>query len=98
MPIVAGIRVPREQTLQLAAMLTRAGFDRSSRLLLDAITNNQEFVALETDDREAILAVLDHPQTDRLVELRTALFAELDWQRGFGRTPRSHRSPDANHG
>jgi hypothetical protein len=79
-------------------MLTRAGFDRSSRLLLDAITNNQEFVALETDDREAILAVLDHPQTDRLVELRTALFAELDWQRGFGRTPRSQRSPDANHG
>ena len=98
MPIVAGIRVPREQTLQLAASLTRAGFDRSSRLLLDAITNGQEFIALATDDREAILAVLDHPQTDELVELRTALFAELDWQRGFGRTPRAQRSPYASHG
>ena len=98
MPIVAGIRIPREQTLHLAAMLTRAGFDRTARLLLDAITNGQEFIALATDDREATLAVLDHPQTDELVELRTALFAELNWQRGFGRTPRSQRSPYANHG
>ena len=98
MPIVAGIRIPREQALHLAAMLTRAGFDRTSRVLLDAVTNGHEFVALATDDREAILAVLAHPPTDELVELRTVLFDELNWQRGFGRSPRAHRSPYASHG
>jgi hypothetical protein len=37
--------------------------------------------------------VLDHPQ-DELVELRTTLFAELNWRRGIPRVhePRS-RSP-----
>ena len=82
MPIVAGVRVPRAQTLQLAALLTRAGFDRTSRILLDAVTNGHEFVALATDDREAMLAVLDHPPSEILVELRTVLFADLNWRRG----------------
>jgi hypothetical protein len=99
MPIVAGIRVPREQTLHLAALLARGGFDRTCRILLDAITNGQEFVALATDDREAILAVLDRPQTDELVELRTALFDELNWRRGMiDGVRRPQRSPYANHG
>jgi hypothetical protein len=97
MPIVAGVRVSREQALDIAAMLTRAGFDRTARILLDAVTNRQEFVALATDDREAILAVLDHPSPDELVELRTVLFDELNWQRGLigAVRPRS-RSPYAN--
>ena len=97
MPIVAGVRVPREQALTVAAMLTRAGFDRTARVLLDAVTNRQEFVALATDDREAILVVLDHPLPDKLVELRTVLFDELNWQRGLISAvgPRS-RSPYAN--
>lgn len=97
MPIVAGVRVPREQTLHVAAMLTRVGFDRTARILLEAVTNGQEFVALATDDREAILAVLDHPSPDELVELRTVLFGELNWQRGLigAVRPRS-RSPYAN--
>ena len=94
MPIVAGIRIPREQTLQLAAMLARAGFDRTSRVLLDAITNGHEFVALATDDREALLAVLDHPAKDELLALREVLFDELNWRRGYGRGPmRDTRSP-----
>jgi hypothetical protein len=82
MPIVAGIRVPREPTLELAAMLTRDGFDHTARILLEAITNGHEFVALTVDDREAILAVLDHPPQE-LVELRGALFSELNWRRGM---------------
>jgi hypothetical protein len=99
MPIVAGVRIPREQTLHLAALLTRAGFDRTSRVLLDAVTNGHEFVALPTEDREAILAVLTHPVTEQLVELRTVLFDELNWQRGLiGGTARPHTSPYANHG
>jgi hypothetical protein len=99
MPIVAGVRVSREQALHVAAMLTRVGFDRTARLLLDAVTSGQEFVALATDDREAILAVLDHPSPDELVELRTVLFDELNWQRGLidAARPRS-RSPYAKHG
>jgi len=98
MPIVAGVRVPRAQTLQLAALLTRAGFDRTSRILLDAVTNGHEFVALSTDDREAMLAVLDHPPSEILVELRTVLFADLNWRRGLVGGARRPQTPYAQHG
>lgn len=93
MPIVAGTRISRGHTLELAAMLARDGSDHTARALLDAVTLAREFVALTADDREAILAVLDHPRGE-LVELRTALFAELNWRRGIarGQQPRS-RSP-----
>jgi hypothetical protein len=97
-PIVAGVRVPREQTLQLAALLTRAGFDRTSRILLDAVTNGHEFVALSTDDREAMLAVLNHPPNEILVELRTVLFSELNWRRGLIGGARRPQTPYAQHG
>ncbi|HEY7344349.1 MAG TPA: hypothetical protein VH620_02225 [Gaiella sp.] len=80
MPILAGVRVSREQTLELAAMLTRDGSDHTARVLLEATTNGQEFVALSTEEREAILAVLDRP-TGELAELRQALFDELAWRR-----------------
>lgn len=80
MPIVAGVRISREQTLELAALLTRDGSDRTARLLLEATTSGQEFVALSTEDREALLAVLEHP-TGELVELRSTLFDELAWRR-----------------
>jgi uncharacterized protein (DUF1778 family) len=96
-PIVAGIRLGRTETLELAAKLTRAGSDHAARLLLDAVTQGQEFVALTADDREEILAVLDHPPHE-LVPLRTTLFSELNWQRRMndgGRRP--HRSPYARH-
>jgi hypothetical protein len=88
MLIVAGTRVPREKVLGLASMLTRDGSDRTARLLLEAVTNGQEFVALTMDDRERILAVLDRPPAG-LVELRHALFDELNWRRDWlssGRT------------
>jgi hypothetical protein len=98
MPIVAGIRIPREQTLHLGALLARAGFDRTSRILLDAVTVGQEFIALAEDDREAILAVLDRPQTDELVELRTSLFDELNWRRGMIGGAPSQPSPFTSHG
>ena len=93
MPIVAGTRISRQQTLELAAKLVRDGSDRTARVLLDAVTFRSDFVALSTEDREALLSVLDHPQ-DELVELRTTLFAELNWSRGMARVhePRS-RSP-----
>ena len=80
MPILAGVRVSREQTLELAAMLTRDGSDHTARVLLEASTLSQEFIALSTDDREAVLAVLDRPTGD-LVELRSVLFDELTWRR-----------------
>jgi uncharacterized protein (DUF1778 family) len=79
-PVIGGVRLPREQTLELAAMLTRNGSDHVARVLLDAITNRYEFVSLTWDDREAILAVLDHPPGE-LVALREAVFADLNWRR-----------------
>jgi hypothetical protein len=98
MPIVAGVRMPREQTLALASLLSRNGFDRTARILLDAVTNGHEFVALSTDDREAMLAVLGHPPSETLVALRTVLFDELNWRRGLvGGGPRP-QTPYAQHG
>ena len=95
MPILAGIRISRERTLELAAMLTRDGSDHTARVLLKAITEGHELVALTMGDREAILAVLDRPP-DELVDLRTALFAELNWRRGMVRgAQRFRRSPYA---
>jgi uncharacterized protein (DUF1778 family) len=97
MPIVAGTRISRDQTLELAAMLSRDGSDHTARVLLNAITDGHEFVALTIDDREAILAVLDRPP-EELVALRTALFAELNWRRGMARgARRSGWSPYARH-
>lgn len=90
MPIVAGTRLSREQTLELAARLSRDGFDRTERMLLEALTSGQEFIALSDDDREAMLAVLEHPPAD-LTELRSVLFADLNWRRGYGRTVRGLR-------
>ena len=93
MPIVAGTRISRHQTLGLAAKLVRDGADRTARVLLDAITFDSDFVALSTEDREALLSVLNHPQ-DELVKLRTTLFAELNWRRGIARGhERRSRSP-----
>jgi hypothetical protein len=93
MPIVAGTRISRQQALELAARLARNGSDRTARVLLDAITLDHDFIALSTDDREALLSVLDHPQ-DELVDLRTTLFAELNWRRGIARDhERRSRSP-----
>ena len=81
MPIVAGVRLSREHALELAAMLTRVGSDHTARLLLTAVTtNDQQFVALADDDRARILAVLGHPPPG-LGELRGVLFDELNWRR-----------------
>jgi len=85
MLIVAGIRMSRGEVLALASILSRDGADRTARLLISALTNRQEFVALTADDKEYILAALASRST-QLVELRTALFDELNWQR-HGLTP-----------
>ncbi len=95
MPVVGGVRITREATLELVAMLTSDGSDRTARLLLKAITHRQEFVALSFDEREAILDVLDHPP-EELVDLRSSLFAELNWRRSTNRSARrSGRFPYA---
>ena len=81
MPIVAGVRLSREHALELAALLRNDGSDHTARLVLQAVTNSgQEFVALADEDRERILAVLDHPP-EGLGELRGVLFDELNWRR-----------------
>ena len=90
MPIVAGIRLDRDDTLELGGILTRDGYDRAARLLLRAVTNGQEFVALTVDDKEDVLAALTRRPT-MLVDVRRALFDELNWQRR-GLTP-PHRPP-----
>jgi hypothetical protein len=85
--IVAGVRLDREPVLALAGMLARDGSDRTARTLLDAVTKGRQFVTLTRDDKERVLAVLDHPPAS-LSALRGALFDELNWQRN-GLTPPS---------
>ena len=81
MPIVAGVRITREQALAVAAMLTRDGSDHTARRLLEAVINpGQDFGALTTVDRECILDILDRPPVD-LTELRSALFDDVNWRR-----------------
>jgi hypothetical protein len=90
MPIVAGLRLSREEALELGSILTREGSDRPARLLLRALTSGQEFVALTSDDKEEIVAALDRRPTT-LVDLRRALFDELNWQRQGLAPPRRAR-------
>jgi N-hydroxyarylamine O-acetyltransferase len=59
--------------------------------LLRAVTNGHEFVALTTDDKEDVVAALTRRPT-LLVEVRRALFDELNWQRE-GLAP----GPNGNH-
>ena len=80
MLIVAGIRMQREDVLGLASMLSRDGSDRTARVLLKAVIDSQDIVALSFDDRERILAVLDPPPAS-LRELRRVLFDEVNWRR-----------------
>jgi hypothetical protein len=88
MLVVAGTRMAREDVLALAGMLARDGSDRTARILLGALVRGRDFVALTADDKERVLAVLDHPP-DALAPLRGALFDELNWQRS-GLVPPPH--------
>lgn len=90
MPIVAGIRLTREDALELCSVLTRGGADRPARLLLRAVTTGQEFVALTVDDKEDMVAALTQRPTI-LVEVRRALFDDLNWQREGLSPPRRAR-------
>ena len=80
MPVLAGRRISREAALALAELLKGRGSDNTARLLLDAVAAGDEFIALSTDDRLAILAVLNRPP-DELRELRTVLYYEVMWRR-----------------
>ena len=90
MPIVAGIRLTRDEALELGSICTRDGADRPARLLLRAVTNGQEFVAFTTDDKEDMVAALTRRPTI-LVDVRRALFDELNWQRKGLSPPRRAR-------
>jgi hypothetical protein len=93
MLVVAGTLLRREHVLELAGLLRHDGSDRTARILLRALTNGEDFVALTTNDRERILAVLERPPPG-LTELRGVLFDELNWRQA--RPPaRLHGSPFA---
>ncbi len=94
MLVVAGIRLSRDEALALSSMLTRDGFDRAARAVLEALTNGEQFVALTLDDREDILAALSR-RTTSLVELRRVLFDELNWRREGLAPPRRPRGIEA---
>ena len=82
MTFLAGVEVPDEQLLDLARQMRRAGFtDTASKIEL-AWARENETLALETGDREALLQVLDDDPALGL--LQSVLLQEQERKLGGG--------------
>ena len=68
---LAGIPVRHDLVVELAEILTHAGFIHTAGSILRAHADQHE-IGLTTDDREAIVRALEDPP-DGLKELRAAL-------------------------
>ena len=77
---LAGIPLPEQDVFKLAGLLDDAGFADTVEALVDALEAEQKVVALTIQDREAMLRVLDDPQTDGLAELHGMLLVEHEWR------------------
>jgi hypothetical protein len=75
MPLLAGIPISDERTLELAVLLDSADHHQTSESLVAALEAELFAVPLTIPDREAILTVLDDPPSD-LAKLRGVLLHE----------------------
>ena len=74
---LAGVEVREGVLLELARRVRKAGFGTTADKLETAWREEDKMLALETDDREALLRVLaDGP--DELAELRSVLLQEQE--------------------
>ena len=73
--LIAGIDVRPGLVVHLANTLRASDAAYTAAMLERALDANQPIVALTVEDREHILAVLEHPPAG-LAELRTALLQE----------------------
>jgi hypothetical protein len=79
---LAGVEVRDEQLLDLARQVRRAGFEITAAKLERAWAGEDQTLALETDDREALLRVLDH--NPGLAVLQSVLLQEHERKLGGG--------------
>jgi hypothetical protein len=77
--MLAGIRVPDEDVLQLALLLRAARFAETAERLEDAYDLETKILALTIAEREQIIRALDDPP-DGLAELRGVLLREHEWR------------------
>ena len=82
MTFLAGVEVRDDQLLGLARQVRKAGFESTAAKLENAWAKEDQTLALETDDREALLRVLDH--NPRLAVLQSVLLQEHERKLGGG--------------
>jgi hypothetical protein len=93
--MLAGIPVPDQLVLVLAARLREASINTTAQVLEDAWDAEHALVGLTISDREAILRVLDDCP-DGLDELRAVLVQEHVWRRREA-SPRPSAPPRSQH-
>jgi hypothetical protein len=79
---LAGVQVRDDQLLDLAREVRKAGFESTAAKLERAWASEDPTLALETDDREALLRVLD--QKPGLAVLQSVLLQEHERKLGGG--------------
>ena len=82
MTFLAGVEVRDNQLLDLARQVRKAGFESTAAKLERAWAEEDQTLALETDDREALLRVLDH--YPGLAVLQSVLLQEHERKLGGG--------------
>lgn len=82
MTFLAGVDVPDDQMLDLARQVRRAGFVATAAKIELAWARENEMLALETGDRDALLQVLDGKPD--LAVLQSVLSQEHERKLGGG--------------
>ena len=82
MTFLAGVEVRDNQLLDLARQVRKAGYENTAAKLERAWAEEDQTLALETDDREALLRVLDH--YPGLAVLQAVLLQEHERKLGGG--------------
>ena len=82
MTFLAGVEVRDDELLDLAREVRKAGFENTAAKLEGAWAQEDQTLALETDDREALLRVLDHKPG--LAVLQSVLLQEHERKLGGG--------------
>jgi hypothetical protein len=80
---LAGIPVADDQVVELVERLRAADLDPYADHLQRALDRGARIVALEEDDRHAILRALDD-RPEKLTELRATLVQEVVWRPAEG--------------
>ncbi len=82
--VLAGIPVPVHLVLELASLLRQVDLHATAAKLECGWAREESMVALDNDDREALLHVLIEGPRQELAGLRTVLLRQQLWQHAEG--------------